>query len=445
MPPDSGTSSADVIIVGGGPAGATAAIELARRGRRVVLFEKDRHPRFHIGESLLPASMHVFEHLGVAERMAAIGMPKWGAEFVSPWHDHTETFEFAEAWDKSRPMAYQVRRSEFDEILIRRAAECGVDVREGCRAREVILPDAAHPETPVSVTVEHSQSARQTWSAPWLIDASGRDTLLGTQLGQKLRNARHNSAAMYGHFRGAHRDPDCHRAGNIAIFWFEHGWHWFIPLRDGITSVGSVVWPYYMKRRDKPLREYFLETVAQSPALAQRLGPAQLVSDVQATGNYAYACTRTHGHRWLLVGDAYAFVDPMFSSGVMLALQTGLAGAAAVDECLTHPARARRALRHFDRLLRRGPAAYSWFIYRVTNPCLRDLFMAPRNLLRMKEAMLSLLAGDVYGASPIGPSLGAFKAVYYLLSIAHAPRSIAAARRRRTNIRPPRAHALTSE
>ena len=440
MPQHSGASTAEVIIVGGGPAGATAGIELARRGRRVVLFEKDRHPRFHIGESLLPASMAVFGHLGVAERMAAIGTPKFGAEFVSPWHDHTQTFEFADAWDKRQPMAYQVRRAEFDEILIRRAAECGVDVREGCRVREIRLPDPADPADPagaVQVSVEHDEGGCQSWSACWLVDASGRDTLLGNQLGQKHRNPRHNSAAMFGHFRGAQRDPDAHRAGNISIFWFEHGWQWFIPLREDISSVGCVVWPYYMKRRDKPLREYFLETVAQAPVLARRLERAELVSDVQATGNYAYACERTHGHRWLLVGDAFAFIDPMFSSGVMLALQSGLAGAAAIDECLAQPAGARRALRRFDRLLRRGPAAYSWFIYRVTNPSLRDLFMAPRNLLRMKEAMLSLLAGDVYGATPIGPSLGAFKAIYYLLSIAHAPRSIAAARRRRDNIRYP--------
>src|ERR1700734_3490470 len=129
----------DVLIIGGGPAGSTAAALLARRGHRVTLIEKARHPRFHIGESLLPANLPLLEQLGVADEVRAIGMQKWGAEFISPWDGRQQDFRFSEAWDKSMPYAYQVRRSEFDQILIRHAAHSGAHVIEGCRVRNVEL------------------------------------------------------------------------------------------------------------------------------------------------------------------------------------------------------------------------------------------------------------------------------------------------------------------
>jgi flavin-dependent dehydrogenase len=423
----------DVLIIGGGPAGSSAAITLAQRGYDVTLLEKAHHPRFHIGESLLPANLPLFERLGVAEAIAAIGMQKFGAEFVSPWHGRGETFEFCEAWNKSLPFAYHVRRSEFDEILIRRAAACGTRVIEGCRAREFeLLPDGAG----VRVHAEHDDGRKETWQARYLIDASGRDTLLGNKLGFKQRNPRHNSSAMYGHFKGARRYPEPRRQGIISLYWFDHGWMWFIPLADGITSVGVVAWPSYMKTRNRPVREFFLDTIAMSPALAERLSEAELVSEVEATGNYAYSCTRSCGENYLLVGDAYSFIDPMFSTGVMLAMQSAIVGAETIDLCLREPARKAKALRRFDRLMRLGPREYSWFIYRVTNPTMRDLFMGPRNLLRMKEALLSLLAGDIYGKTPLWPSLRAFKVLYYLISLANLRRSLSAARRRSVDIQP---------
>ena len=269
-----------------------------------------------------------------------------------------------------------------------------------------------------------------------MIDASGRDTFLGNRLNTKQRDRKHNSSAMYAHFKNARRDPDCKRAGNISIFWFEHGWIWFIPLADGATSIGAVVWPYYMRSRKKPLREFFLETLAMCSPLAERLEAAELISDVEATGNYSYSCSQPHGEGFLLVGDAYAFVDPMFSSGVMLAMTTAAAAADTVDICFKEPARAKAALKHFDRVSRLGTREYTWFIRRVTNPTMRDLFMAPRNVLRMKEALLGLLAGDIYADTPIWSSLRAFKALYYLVSLANLRRSITALRRRRFNIQP---------
>lgn len=421
----------DVVIIGGGPAGSTAAALLAQSGHRTVLLEKARHPRFHIGESLLPANLPLFRRLGIEQEVHAIGMEKWGVEFYSPTHGRTQSYRFADSWNKSQPHAYEVRRSQLDEILIRRAGALGAKVVEGCRASHVeFLGDEG-----VRVDARHEGGEAESWRARFLIDASGRDTFLGGRLGTKRRNSRHNSSCMYAHFRGAWRHEDPRRAGDISIFWFEHGWFWYIPLADGITSIGVVAWPYYMKRRAKPLREYFFDTIAQSPPLAERLRSAELASDVEATGNYSYRCTRSHGERYLLAGDAYSFIDPVFSSGVLFAMQGGIAAAEALDVALRHPRRRAAAFRRFERISRHGPQAFSWYIYRMTRPAMQQLFMDPHNPLRMREALLSLLAGDIYGRTPIWNSLRAFKMLYYLVSLLSPRRSLAAMRRRAVNIR----------
>ncbi|MHB8812879.1 MAG: NAD(P)/FAD-dependent oxidoreductase [Steroidobacteraceae bacterium] len=424
-------SEADVLVIGGGPAGSTAAAILAEAGHRVVLLEKSHHPRFHIGESLLPASLPLLERLGVASQVQAIGLTKHGAEFFSPKYRRSQRFDFAESWNKTLCHAYEVRRSSFDAILLKRAESLGAQIVEGCRAREIEFLGSDG----VEVLSQREDGTRQCWRARYLIDATGRDTMLGTRLGTKHRNHRHNSSAMYAHFRDAWRSEDPQRAGDIGIFWFGHGWFWYIPLADGMTSVGAVVWPYYMKGRAVPLREFFLQTIALSPPLAKRLESATLANDVEATGNYAYTCRRAYGDSFLLVGDAYAFVDPVFSSGVMFAMQSGISAGEAIDEALRTPARRERAFRRFERQARHGPRVFSWFIYRMTRPAMQDLFMEPRNVLRMKEALLSLLAGDIFGTTPIWASLRAFKLVYYATSLAHPRDSLAALRARVRSIR----------
>jgi flavin-dependent dehydrogenase len=419
----------DVFVVGGGPAGATIAALLAQQGRDVVLAEKGHHPRFHIGESLLPANGPLFDALGVRAEVERFGMAKYGVEFVSPEHDHPASIEFIDAWDKTLPYAWQVRRSELDELLFRNAAARGAKAIEGCRVREVRF-DAEG----ASVDAEIDGGARKSWRARYVVDASGRDTLLANQLRCKEKNRKHNSSALFGHFEGATRLPG-KAEGNITIFWFEHGWFWFIPLADGVTSVGAVCWPYYLKTRTKPLPEFFRDTIASCPALAVRLEGARLVSEVQATGNYSYSSSISSGERFLMLGDAYAFIDPVFSSGVLLAMKSAFAGADVVEMTLDRPRLAARARHRFDALSRRGPREFSWFIFRVSSPTMREFFMFPRNPLRVKEALMSLFAGDIYDKTPIWPSIFALKALYYLVSLGNLGRSWAFWKRRRVNIR----------
>jgi len=424
------TRDCDVAVIGGGPAGSTAAALLAERGLRVALFEKSHHPRFHIGESLLPANLPLFERLGVAAEVRAIGMQKWGAELVSPEHAQPSRLAFAEAWDKSLPYAYQVRRSQFDEILFRNAERKGALALQGRRVRAVEFSG----DGGARLQVQREDGVEERWRARFVADASGRDTFLGNRLGAKRRSSRHNSAAIYAHFRSARRhEGRC--AGDITIFWFEHGWFWFIPLADGITSVGAVVWPYYMKSRAKPVNDFLVDTIARCPKLAARLEGAERVTDAEATGNYSYACDRTHGPGYLLLGDAYAFIDPVFSTGVMFAMTNAADGAEAIEACLRRPREAKRALARFDRRVRRGPREFSWFIYRVTTPAMRTLLMSPRSVLRMKEALLSLLAGDLFAREPIWPSLLAFKTLYYFMSFTDPRVALRAWRRRRNGLR----------
>jgi flavin-dependent dehydrogenase len=426
-----GRQQCDVLIIGGGPAGSTVGPMLAEKGYKVVMLEKAHHPRFHIGESLLPANLPLFERMGIAEEVKAIGMVKPGAEFVSPHHEMSSVFVFAEAWDKSMPTAYQVKRDQFDTILIRNAEKKGVEVHEGCKAKAVdFLPDNS-----AVVRAVHDDGSETEWQARFVVDASGRDTFLANRFQIKHRNPKHNSSAIYGHFTGAKRHEGA-AEGNITIFWFEHGWFWFIPMQNDVTSIGMVTWPYYMKTKgDRSLHQFLMDGIAQCPALTMRMKEAVLVNEIEATGNFSYVSERNHGKNYVMLGDAYAFIDPVFSSGVLLAMNSGVIAAEAIDTCLKNPARAPAALKRFDALMKHGPKEFSWFIYRVTNPIMRQFFMGPSNVFRAKEAVLSMLAGDIFGKTPIWRSIMMFKLIYYIANITQPKLAFMGWKRRRFNIR----------
>ena len=398
----------DVLVVGGGPGGATVAALLAGKGLDVAVLDKDVHPRFHIGESLLPLNMPLLARLGVSEAVAAVGMPKWGVDFVSPAHRRRVAFAFGDAWDKSMPSAFQVRRSEFDHILLRNAAARGARVHEGWRVTDLDF----EAEGGVSAVARGEDGQERHWRARFLVDASGRDTLVATKLGLKDRNSRHASAAVYGHFTGAIRQEG-RAEGNITVFWFEHGWIWFIPLADGTTSVGAVCRPEYLKTRTSDVTSFFRATIAKSAELGERLRDATLVGEATATGNYSYRARAMTGPNWLMVGDAYAFIDPVFSTGVYLAMNSGFRAADAVAASLAGAAAGARARAAYEGYVTRGLGRFSWFIYRMNQPALRDLFMNPRNVLRVQEAVLSLLSGDVFRPSPVHARLLVFKGLYY--------------------------------
>jgi flavin-dependent dehydrogenase len=219
------------------------------------------------------------------------------------------------------------------------------------------------------------------------------------------------------------------------LFWFEHGWFWYIPLADGSVSVGAVCWPYYLKSRKIDKEQFFSDTIALCPPLAERLQAAKLVSPVTATGNFSYTSSRSSGSNYLMLGDAFAFIDPVFSTGVLLAMNSAFAGAEAVDECLHNPAMASRALKKFDQTSRHGLKIFSWIIYRMTTPVMRNMFMRPSNKFRLQETLLSVLAGDLFGDTPVQSRLMLFKIIYYLQSIVMFKESYRAWLRRKRSIK----------
>jgi flavin-dependent dehydrogenase len=398
----------DILVIGGGPAGSTAAALLARRGYKVIALEKAHHPRFHIGESLLPMNLPVFERLGVMDKLRAIGVFKRGADFESDDERGYNTFAFDRAIGNSPPHAYQVWRQDFDKMLFEHAGECGADIRQGSEVKGI--EQAGPRESVADVATDEGRSYRI--AARYVVDASGRDAFLSGKKKLKTRNREHQSAAIFGHFSEAEFRPG-EDAGNISIYRFDHGWMWMIPLPNGVMSVGAVCRPDYLKQRRGRTVSFLMETLQANPALWGRLKGARLIDDeVRITGNYSYDSRRMGGPGWVLVGDAFAFLDPVFSSGVYLAMSGAEQAVEVVDRAMREPRREAALQRKMERRQRAGMRRFGFFIYRFNDPVMRQMFRSPRNTFKLEQGVVSMLAGDVFDSWPVWIRLQVFRMVY---------------------------------
>lgn len=405
----------DILIIGGGPAGSTAATLLAQRGRQVTLIEKDSHPRFHIGESLLPRNLDALERLGVLDAVRAIGVHKPGAEFVSDRTGRSCRFPFAQALDRSRTFSYQVKRAEFDALLFRNAAAKGATVIENTRVTDI---DFGPPGERATVTARAADGTERRFRPRYVLDASGRDTFVANRMTDKTVNKYTNTAAVYAHYEGVERRED-EAQGYISIHLAEDGWFWLIPLTDGIMSVGFVGNQTVWKGRGGSVAEVLDQKIAASPTVSARMRDARRVSEIFTAANYSYRAHQGHGEKHLLIGDAFGFVDPMFSTGVLLAMTAGELGAEAAHVWLDDPARGQTLAARANRELGRAMDRISWLIYRINDPVLRSLFMEPRNRLWMRDGVINLLAGNLRGDPRSLVPVLSFKAVYYALSFLH--------------------------
>ena len=324
-----------VIVIGGGPSGSTAATLIAQKGYRVRLFERENFPRFHIGESLIPQTYWTLKRLNMLDKMKGSHfIQKYSVQFVGASGRLSEPFYF---WD-NRPhecsQTWQVRRSEFDQKMIENAAEHGVDVQQGVRVLEVLFEG----DRAVGVRVQNEDGSRE-WieRADVIVDASGQSSLIMGKLGLREWDPVLKKAAVWTYWEGAYRDTAKDEGATIVLQNQDKtGWFWYIPLHDNIVSVGVVAgYEYLFKNRDtKDFEKLYHEEVAKCPAVKQRIEIGKRADIYRAAKEYSYRSTRAAGNGWVLVGDAFGFLDPLYSSGVLLALKSGELAADAVCEGL---------------------------------------------------------------------------------------------------------------
>ena len=425
----------DALVVGGGPAGSSAAARLARLGHRVLVAERERFPRFHIGESLIPQTNDALRRLGVYGTMEDEGFPvKRGAILIAADGEHRNYADFSRARGIDDAETWEVPRHRFDQILLDHATRCGAEVHQETRAT------GAEPgEDWVSVELRAPDAVR-TVRARTLVDASGRDGFLAKRLGLRRFDPELRHVGLHAWYEGVVPPPP-ERAGDLRLISLDRtGWAWLIPLDGRVTSVGVVV----SRERHaelptaSPARCLDL-LLAEVPALPPLLASARRISDVRVDGDYSYSTRAYAGDRWLLAGDAGSFLDPVFSTGVLLALEGGLDAADAVHEGLVDPRARRRAFHAYSRAREREYRYWRRFVTGFYRPEFRDLLLQPEERLRLSDAVVTVLAGNTRPSLATRVRLELFFAAVALQRVVELVPRLGAGEGRRSSTPPGRA------
>ncbi|MFL6589038.1 MAG: NAD(P)/FAD-dependent oxidoreductase [Chthoniobacterales bacterium] len=380
----------DVAIIGGGPAGSTAAALLARAGRRVIVVERDKFPRFHIGESLLPFSMQAFTRLGLHEKFARAGfMEKFGGEMYGACGDEGVKFYFEDGFRSQTDRSYQVTRADFDKLLLDHAAESGADVREETGVDGVEFSDDA-----VTIRITAKDRGRGEIRAHYLIDASGRNSILGAKFKLKKNYDHLQKISIFAHYDGMARAQG--RDGTLTrMVRALDRWFWVIPLSATRTSVGVVCDGAVFKKSGLSAEDFLQQAIEEQPLLMQQMARAERVTPVRTAADFSYRSTRLTGDRWMLAGDAAGFIDPVFSSGVFLAVLAGEQAADILHEVLDRPARRRKLFARYERNINQAMDVYLRFVDAWYSKEFIEVFLHPQDILQIPPAVNAVLGGNI--------------------------------------------------
>jgi flavin-dependent dehydrogenase len=322
----------DVVVIGGGPAGSTVSTLLAQHGHKVKLFERERFPRFHIGESLIPETYWVFQRLKMLDKMRASPfIKKYSVQFVNAQGKESAPFYFHDNKPHECSQTWQVIRSEFDILMLDNAREQGVEVHQPARVLEVLFEG----ERAVGVRVQAEDGSTHEVRAKVVVDASGQSTMLQNRFKLRLWDPVLNKGAIWTYWEGAYRDTGRDEGATVVIQTTNRkGWWWYIPQHDNTISVGVVApFEYLFKGRGSHEQTYN-EEVAACPAVQKRVAGGKRATGFFATKDYSYRSKEVAGDGWVLIGDAFGFLDPLYSSGVLLALKSGELAADAIADGL---------------------------------------------------------------------------------------------------------------
>jgi len=322
----------DVLIIGAGPAGSTAATILAEeKGKKVIVLEKEHFPRYHVGESLIPHCYDTLNRIGMVERLNEAGFQsKQSVQFVNPDGELSAPFYFSKHTDHPRAKTWQVDRATFDTMMMERAREAGAEVREGIKVLDFLEEEGVI----VGVTAENESGERFEVRASMTMDATGRDALFQRKKKWRKRDPKLNKIAIWTNYKGAKRDPGVDEGATTVAYVQGKGWFWNIPLKDDIVSTGIVAERDYLYRDGRDLHEIYQREIKENKWVEEHLSEGEQIGEYWVTGEYSYRAENCATDGLLLIGDAFAFLDPVFSSGVYLALTTGSLGADAVADAL---------------------------------------------------------------------------------------------------------------